>query len=123
MYMNREKIFENRREVAGKICQDIRANNGQMLNAKYFSERPYCDSATPYKFSTANYLRLISSDNEIIHKGNPHWFPATEIKNNDWSLKEKAMPVLLEVWTKDADHQCSLTEFYNASDIFWKISC
>ena len=36
MYMTREKIFENRREVVGKICQDIRANNGQMLNAKYF---------------------------------------------------------------------------------------
>ena len=41
MYMTRKKIFENRREVAGKICQDIRANNGLMFNAKYFSERPY----------------------------------------------------------------------------------
>ena len=115
MYMTREKIFENRREVAGKICQDIRANNGLMLNAKYFSERPYCDSATPYKFSTANYLRLISSDNEIIQKRNPRWFSATEIKSNGWSLKENAMPVLLEVWTKDSDHQCSLTEFYNSN--------
>ena len=83
MHITREKIFENRREVAKKICQDIRVNNGRMLNAKYFSERPYCDDATPYKFSTANYLRLISSDNEIIHKGNSRWFPATEIKNND----------------------------------------
>ncbi len=122
MYMTREKIFENRREVAGKICQDIRANNGQMLNAKYFSERPYCAGATPYKFSTANYLRLISSDNEIIQKGNPRWFSATEIKSNEWSLKENAMPVLLEVWTKDSDHQCSLTEFYNASDVLGKES-
>lgn len=120
--MTREKIFENRREVAGKICQDIRANNGRMLNAKYFSERPYCAGATPYKFSTANYLRLISSDNEIIQKGNPRWFSATEIKSNEWSLKENAMPVLLEVWTKDADHQCSLTEFYNASDVLGKES-
>ena len=83
MHMTREKIFENRREVAKKICQDIRVNNGRMLNAKYFSERPYCASVKPYKFSTANYLRLISSDNEIIHKGNSRWFPATEIKNND----------------------------------------
>ena len=122
MYMTREKIFENRREVARKICQDIRANNGRMLNAKYFSERPYCAGATPYKFSTANYLRLISSDNEIIQKGNPRWFSATEIKSNEWSLKENAMPVLLEVWTKDSDHQCSLTEFYNASDVLGKES-
>ena len=122
MYMTREKIFEDRREVARKICQDIRANNGLMINAKYFSERPYCDGVTPYKFSTANYLRLISSDNEIIQKGNPRWFSATEIKSNDWSLKENAMPVLLEVWTKDADQQCSLTEFYNASDILGKES-
>ena len=120
--MTREKIFENRREVAGKICQDIRANNGRMLNAKYFSERPYCAGATPYKFSTANYLRLISSDNEIIQKGNPRWFSAAEIKSNEWSLKENAMPVLLEVWTKDSDHQCSLTEFYNASDVLGKES-
>ena len=122
MYMTREKIFENRREVARKICQDIRANNGLMLNAKYFSERPYCASVKPYKFSTANYLRLISSDNEIIHKGNPRWFPATEIKSNDWSVKENAMPVLLEVWTKEADQQCSLPEFYNASDVLGKES-
>ena len=120
--MTREKIFEDRREVARKICQDIRANNGRMLNAKYFSERPYCVGATPYKFSTANYLRLISSDNEIIQKRNPRWFPATEIKSNGWSLKENAMPVLLEVWTKDSDHQCSLTEFYNASDVLGKES-
>ena len=120
--MTRGKIFENRREVARKICQDIRANNGRMINAKYFSERPYCDGVTPYKFSTANYLRLISSDNEIIQKGNPRWFPATEIKSNECSLKENAMPVLLEVWTKDAEQQCSLTEFYNASDILGKES-
>ena len=122
MYMSREKIFENRREVARKICQDIRANNALMLNAKYFSERPYCAGVTPYKFSTANYLRLISSDNEIIHKGNPRWLSATEIKINEWSLKENAMPVLLEVWTEDPDQQCSLNEFYNASDIFEKES-
>ena len=32
------------------------------------------------------------------------------------------MPVLLEVWTEDAEQQCSLTAFYNASDIFWKES-
>ena len=120
--MNKEKIFENRREVAKKICQDIRANNRLMLNAKYFSERPYCAGSKPYKFSTANYLRLLSSDNEIIRKGNPCWFPATEIKSNDWSLKENAIPVLLEVWTKDAEQQCSLTEFYNASDILGKES-
>ena len=120
--MNKEKIFENRREVAKKICQDIRANNGLMLNAKYFSERPYCAGSKPYKFSTANYLRLISSENEIIQKGNPCWFPATEIKSNDWSLKENAIPVLLEVWTKDAEQQCSMTEFYNASDVLGKES-
>lgn len=122
MYMTREKIFEDRREVARKICQDIRAHNGLMLNAKYFSERPYCDGVTPYKFSTANYLRLISSDNEMIRKSDPRWFPATEIKSNDWTLKENAVPVFLEVWTKDSEQQCSLTEFYNASDIFWKKS-
>ena len=120
--MTKEKIFEDRREVPEKICQDIRANNGLMLNAKYFSERPYCAGVKPYKFSTANYLRLISSDNETIRKSGSHWFPATEIKSNDWTLKENAVPVFLEVWTKDAEQQCSLTEFYNASDILEKES-
>lgn len=122
MYMTREKIFEDRREVARKICQDIRANNGLMLNAKNFSERPYCDGVKPYKFSTANYLRLISSDNEIIRKSDPRWVPATEIKSNDWTLKENAVPMFLEVWTEDADKECFLTEFYNASDIWGKES-
>lgn len=115
--MNREEIFENRHEVARKIYHDIRTNNGLMLNAKYFSERPYCDGAKPYKFNGVNYLRLLSSDNEIICKGNPRWFTADEIKRNDWRLKENAVPVFLEVWTKETEQQCSLTEFYNAADI------
>lgn len=115
--MNREEIFENRRAVAKKICQDIRANNGLMINAKYFSERPYCAGTKPYKFSGANYLRLLSSDNKIIRKGNPRWFSGDEIKRNAWGLRENAVPVFLEVWTKDVEQKCSLSEFYNAADI------
>lgn len=115
--MLKEEIFENRRAVAKKICQDIRANGGRMAKAKYFSERPYCAGTKPYKFSGANYLRLLSSDNEIIRKGNPRWFSGDEIKRNGWRLKENAVPVFLEVWTKDVEQKCSLSEFYNAADI------
>ena len=88
-----------------------------MAKAKYFSERPYCAGTKPYKFSGANYLRLLSSDNEIIRKGNPRWFSGDEIKRNGWRLKENAVPVFLEVWTKDVEQKCSLSEFYNAADI------
>lgn len=71
--MLKEEIFANRRAIAKKICQDIRANGGRMTKAKYFSERPYCGGEKSYKFSTANFLRLLSSDNAAILKRNPRW--------------------------------------------------
>ena len=37
--MNTDEIFENHRVVAKKICQFIRKNSGQLLNAKFFLER------------------------------------------------------------------------------------
>ena len=61
--MTRAEIFENRRDVGKKICEQIRQNDGQMINAKNFSERPYYDGEKKYKFSTANYLRLMSAEN------------------------------------------------------------
>ena len=78
--MLKEEVFENRRVVAKKICQDIRANGGRMIKAKYFSERPYSDGSKSYKFSSTNFLRLLSSDNEVIRKGDPRWFSGDEIK-------------------------------------------
>ena len=78
--MKADEIFENRRAVAQKICRSIRENNGQLINAKYFSERPYCSGERSYKFSSANYLRLLASDNEIIRKCAPRWVSVNEIK-------------------------------------------
>lgn len=115
--MLKEEIFENRRAVAKKICQDIRANGGRMAKAKYFSERPYNDGKKSYKFSSANFLRLLSSDNEIICEGDPRWLCVDEIKNNDWTVQEDAIPKLLEVWNRGGKQECSLIEFYNVADI------
>lgn len=88
-----------------------------MTKAKYFSERPYSDGTKSYKFSSANILRLLSSDNEIIRKGDPRWLCIDEIKNNGWTVREEAKPELLEVWNIDGEQECSLTEFYNVADI------
>ena len=123
--MTQEEIFENRREVGRKICKQIRENNYQMPNAKFFVERPYCDGAKNYKFSAANYLRLMSSNKKVIRRCDPRWVLKDEIKNNGWTLKENAESELLEVWEKssDGEQKCFLTEFYNAADIEEKENC
>ena len=122
--MNTDEIFDNRRAIAKKICQAIRDNSGQLLNAGFFPERPFCDDANSYKFSSANFLRLLASNNDIIRKCDPRWISSVVIKNNNWSLRQNAQPELLEVWTKSPDGKqlCFLTEFYNAKDILDKDS-
>ena len=122
--MNTDEIFENRRAVAKKICQSIRKNGSQLVNAKFFLERPYCDDSHSYKFSSANFLRLLAADNDAICKCNPCWISVDEIKNNGWSLRQHAKPELLEVWTKSSDGKqlCFLQEFYNAWSILDKDS-
>ena len=107
-----------------KIFKAIRNNNGQLLNAGFFPERPFCDDENSYKFSSANFLRLLASNNEIIRKCDPRWVSSSVIKNNNWSLRQSAQPESLEVWTKSSDgvQLCFLTEFYNAKDILDKDS-
>lgn len=122
--MNIDEIFDNRRAIAKKICKAIRNNDGQLLNARFFPERPFCDNTNSYKFSSANFLRLLASNNEIIRKCDPRWISSSVIKNNNWSLRQSAQPELLEVWTKSSDgvQLCFLQEFYNAKDILDKDS-
>ena len=122
--MNTDEIFNNRRAIAKKICKALRDNNGQFLNAGFFPERPFCDDTNSYKFSSANFLRLLASNNDIIRKCDPRWISSSVIKNNNWSLRQNAQPELLEVWNKSSDggQLCSLTEFYNAKDILDKDS-
>ena len=80
--------------------------------------------SSSYKFSSANFLRLLASNNDIIRKCDPRWISSSVIKNNNWSLRQSAQPKLLEVWNKSSDggQLCSLTEFYNAKDILDKDS-
>ena len=120
--MTRAEIFENRRNISKKIYEQIRKNGGRMLRAKYFSERPYCEGKKNYKFSAANYLRLMSSENKIIQNRDPRWVQIDDIKNNGWTLKENSKSELLEVWEKSSngEHECFLIEFYNAADILEK---
>ncbi|MBR6012609.1 MAG: hypothetical protein IK062_02340 [Selenomonadaceae bacterium] len=114
--MTREEIFENRREVGKKLCEQIRKNDGQMINAKNFSERPYYGGTKKYKFSTANYLRLMSA--ESIYT-DPHWYKICDIENNKWTLKNDAKFELLEEWQENSSdgQECFLTKFYNALEI------
>ena len=94
------------------------------LSLVKFKKRPYCSGERSYKFSSANYLRLLVSDNAVICKCDPRWVSVDEIKNNGYSLRENAKPELLEVWMKSAEsgQECFLTEFYNESDIVGKDS-
>ena len=118
--MTKEEIFEERRKVCRKLCEEIRENDGQLVNAKYFLKRPYSDGARSYKFSSANYLRLLASDKKVISESDPRWISVEEIKNNGWTLNEKAEPELLEVWTKTCEPECCMIGFYNGADVVEK---
>jgi len=109
--MTRAEIFENRREVGKKLCEQIRQNDGQMINAKNFLERPHYDGEKKYKFSTANYLRLMSAENIYT---DPRWYKICDIEKNNWELKNDAKFELLEEWQ---EQECLLTKFYNASQV------
>ncbi len=109
--MTRGEIFENRREVGKKLCEQIRQNDGQMINAKNFSERPYYDGEKKYKFSTANCLRLMSAENIYY---DPRWYKIFDVEKNNWKLKTDANFEMLEEWE---EQESLLTKFYNASQI------
>lgn len=109
--MTRAEIFENRREVGKKLCEQIRQNDGQMISAKNFFERPHYDGEKKYKFSTANYLRLMSAENVYT---DPRWYKICDVEKNNWRLKVDAKFEMLEEWQ---DQECLLTKFYNASEI------
>lgn len=109
--MQKEEVFENRRKISLKLIEKIRRNNGQMINAKTFLERPYYAGNKNYKFSTANYLRLLAVERKYE---DPRWYKIEDIQKNNWELKEKAKAEKLEEWREE---ECLLTEFYNAEDI------
>ena len=109
--MQKEEVFENRRKISLKVIEKIRRNNGQMINTKTFLERPYYAGNKNYKFSTANYLRLLAVERKYE---DPRWFKIEDIQKNNWELKEKVGTEKLEEWREE---ECLLTEFYNAEDI------
>ncbi len=90
------ELFVNRREIAKKICSDIRKNNGQLINARFFLERPFCDCDNPYIFSSANFLRLLATDNDAIHKCNPRWVSSVVIKTNNLAYVKMLLPFFLK---------------------------
>ena len=56
-----------------------------------------------YKFSSANFLRLLAADNEAIHKCNPRRVSIDDIKANNPALRQTAVPVFLEVWHSQSE--------------------
>ena len=116
-------IFQNRKIIGEKICAQIRRDGGRFVNAKFFKTRPYYDGSKKYKFSSANFLRLLASENPSIRLADPRWYKFEDIESNGWSLKNAATPELLEDWSRTpaGDQNCCLRKFYNASDILEKV--
>ena len=112
--MESKEILENRREISLKLCRQIRQNNFQMINAKNFKDRPYCDGEKKRKFNTLNYLRLLASERKY---SDPRWYSAEDIQRKNWTLKENATPELLEEVKENSTGEHYLLEFYNADDI------
>ena len=104
-------ILETRREVGFKLCQQIRQNNFQLINAKNFLERPYLDGEKKQKFNTTNYLKLLASNRNY---SDSRWYSETDIQKKYWTLKENATPELLEI---NSANDYYLQKFYNAADI------
>ena len=89
-------IFQNRTILGEKICAQIRHYGGRLVNAKFFNTCPYYDGSKKYKFSSANFLRLLASENPSIRLADPRWYKFEDVENNGWSLKNAATPELLE---------------------------
>ena len=62
---------QNRTIIGEKICAQIRRDGGRLVNAKFFKTRPYYDGSKKYKFSSANFLRLLASENPSIRLADP----------------------------------------------------
>lgn len=109
-------MLESRRSIVLKLCRHIRQNNYQMIKAKNYSERPYCDGEKKYKFNTANYLRLLATERNYK---DPRWYTVEDIQQKHWSLKENATPELLEdiKYTPAGGSEYFLREFFNAEDL------
>ena len=63
---------------------------------------------------------MLASANKVISESDPRWVSVEEIKNNGWTLREKAEPELLEVWTKTCEPECCMIGFYNGADVIEK---
>ena len=109
--MGNEELLKNRREISLKLCRHIRQNSFQMIKAKNFTERPYCDGENKRKFNTANYLRLLASERNY---SDPRWYSESDIQRKNWTLEEKATSELLESNSADEYY---LQKFYNAEDV------
>ena len=109
--MDSKEILGTRREVGLKLCRQIRQNNFQLIKAKNFLERPYYDGDQKYKFSTANYLRLLAAKRKY---SDARWYSVEDIQKKHWTLKENATPEVLE---NSAAGEHYLQKFYNAADI------
>lgn len=112
--MGNEELLKNRKEISLKLCRHIRQNSFQMLKAKNFKERPYCDGENKRKFNTTNYLRLLASERNY---SDPRWYSLEDIQRKNWTLEEKATPELLEEVKENSTGEYYLQEFYNAEDV------
>lgn len=116
--MNREEIFNQRREIAQRLLRPLRMD-GHLGAARDFSTRPYADGEKKYRFSMANYLRLAASEHFRSGLSDPRWYTMEDISRNGWTLKENADSEKLEVWTKSSTGEqiCNLVDFYHAGDV------
>ena len=112
--MENEELLKNRREISLKLCRQVRQNYFQMIKAKNFAERPYCDGENKRKFNTTNYLRLVASERNY---SDPRWYSLEDIQRKNWTLKENATPELLEEVKENSTGEYYLQEFYNAADV------
>ena len=113
------EVFDTRDRLNPKIVERLRKYGS--LEPPGIYGRPYNGGAKhgqEYPLSRANYLRLVTmQDDQHVYK-DPRWVWQETARKNGWTLKPTARAAVLEVYRKGDDGKAvpDLWKFYNVED-------
>ena len=112
-------IFDTRDRLNPRIVERLRKYGN--LEPPGIYGRPYNGGAKhgqEYPLSRANYLRLVSMQDDEHRYGDPRWVWQETARKNGWVLKPTARAATIEVYRKGEDGKAvpELWKFYNVSD-------
>lgn len=112
-------IFDTRDRLNPKIVERLRKYGN--LEPPGIYGRPYNGGAKhgqEYPLSRANYLRLVTMQDDEHRYSDPRWVWQETARKNGWTLKPAARAAMLEVYRRGEDGKAvpELWKFYNVQD-------